>query len=253
MTAHLSWPADWIIPDWPAPASVQACVTTRAGGISQPPFEGFNLGDHVEDDPQAVAHNRRFLAEVLGCQPVWLSQVHSIEVVPADPKHLAKADACWTDRPDLACSILTADCLPVLFCDRAGTRVAAAHAGWRGLAGGVLEATLAALQLAPEEVLVWLGPAIGPQAFEVGPEVREAFLQRHAQTASAFVPSLKAGRFMADLYALARIRLAAQGVTAVYGGGFCTYSDPRFYSYRRHARTGRLASLVWLRSEAGLQ
>lgn len=246
MTAD--WPTDWLIPDWPAPASVRACVTTRAGGISQPPFDSFNLGDHVEDDPQAVAHNRRKLAEILGCQPVWLSQVHSTEVVQADPGQRATADASWTDQPGLACSILTADCLPVLFCDRAGSRVAAAHAGWRGLVGGVLESSLAALQRPPEEVLVWLGPAIGPQAFEVGPEVLAAFVAVHPQAVSAFLPSHNPGRYLADLYALARIRLAAQGVTAVFGGGLCTYSDPRFYSYRRSARTGRLASLVWLAS-----
>lgn len=241
-----AWPSDWIVPDWPAPASVRACVTTRAGGVSQPPFEGFNLGDHVADDPQAVAHNRQFLAKTLGCRPAWLSQVHSTAVVVADPEHVRQADACWTDQAGLACAILTADCLPVLFCDRAGSKVAAAHAGWRGLAGGILEASLAALQLPPEDVLVWLGPAIGPQAFEVGPEVREAFLSVHAQAEMAFVPSAHAGRFMADLYALARIRLAAQGVNAVFGGGFCTYTEPRFYSYRRSAQTGRLASLVWL-------
>jgi hypothetical protein len=141
---------------------------------------------------------------------------------------------------------MTADCLPVLFCDRAGSRVAAAHAGWRGLAGGVLEATLDALAVAPEEVLVWLGPAIGPQAFEVGAEVRDAFMAVHPQAAEAFAASVNPGRYMADIYRLARIRLAARGVTAVYGGGFCTYSDPRFYSYRRAARTGRFASLIWL-------
>lgn len=245
-TFSTAWPSDWILPEWPAPAGVRACVTTRAGGVSQPPFDGFNLGDHVTDDPQAVAHNRAFLAARLGCQPVWLSQVHGVEVVLADPHRLATADACWTDQKGLACAILTADCLPVLFCDRAGRRVAAAHAGWRGLAGGVLEATWTALGVPADEVLVWLGPAIGPQVFEVGPEVREAFLQGHPAAESAFVASSHPGRFMADLYALARIRLAAQGVTAVYGGGFCTHQEERFYSYRRQPRTGRFASLIWL-------
>jgi hypothetical protein len=156
------------------------------------------------------------------------------------------ADASWTATPGTACAVLTADCLPALFCDRAGTRVAAAHAGWRGLAGGVLENTVAALGGEPDELLVWLGPAIGRQSFEVGAEVREAFLTRHAEAERAFVPSANAGKFMADLYTLARIRLAAIGVTAVHGGGLDTFSDPRFFSYRRAARTGRFASLVWL-------
>ncbi|MNZ63515.1 Laccase domain protein YfiH [compost metagenome] len=238
---------DWLTPDWPAPANVRACVTTREGGVSQAPFDSLNLGDHVEDDPLAVAENRRRLTAALGCQPAWLRQVHGIVVAEADPAVVAEADASWSATPGIAAAVLTADCLPALFCDRAGTRVAAAHAGWRGLAGGVLEATLDALALPADQVLVWLGPAIGPQAFEVGPEVREAFLATHPQAAVAFQPSSNAGRYMADIYQLARIRLAACGVEAVYGGGFCTYSDTgRFYSYRRSARTGRFASLVWL-------
>lgn len=235
-----------IIPDWPAPARVRACVTTRAGGVSVGPFTSLNLGDHVGDDPQAVAENRRRLVAALGCRPAWLRQVHGTRVVEADPAQVAEADGCWTAAPGIACSSMTADCLPVLFCDRAGSRVAAAHAGWRGLAGGVLEATLEALALPAEQVLAWLGPAIGPQAFEVGPEVREAFLASHPEAAQAFVPSHNPGKFLADLYQLARIRLVARGITAVYGGGFCTFSDPRFFSYRRAARTGRFASLVWL-------
>ncbi|ANI13378.1 multi-copper polyphenol oxidoreductase [Pseudomonas citronellolis] len=237
----------WLIPDWPAPANVRACVSTRAGGVSQAPFDSFNLGDHVGDEPAAVAENRRRLEQAQGCRPAWLSQVHGIEVVEADPSRVATADASWSATPGIACAVLTADCLPALFCDRAGTRVAAAHAGWRGLAGGVLEATLDRLAVPAGEVLVWLGPAIGPQAFEVGPEVREAFMADHAEAAAAFVPSVNAGRYMADIYQLARIRLAARGVTAVYGGGLCTFSDAeRFYSYRRNPRTGRQASLVWL-------
>lgn len=238
--------AEWLLPDWPAPAHVRACVTTRAGGISQAPFDSLNLGDHVEDDPQAVAGNRQILTTALHCQPAWLRQVHGVQVVEADPAQVVEADASWSATPGIASAVLTADCLPALFCNRAGTRVAAAHAGWRGLAGGVLEATLDALALPAQEVLVWLGPAIGPQAFEVGAEVREAFLAGHAEAAQAFVPSVNAGKFMADIYQLARIRLAARGVTAVYGGGFCTVSDTRFYSYRRAARTGRFASLIWL-------
>ncbi|MCY1358202.1 Polyphenol oxidase [compost metagenome] len=236
----------WLTPDWPAPARVRACVTTREGGVSLPPYEGLNLGSHVGDDPLAVEQNRELLTSTLGCRPAWLSQVHGVHVAEADPSRVDEADASWTAEPGLASAVLTADCLPALFCDRAGTRVAAAHAGWRGLAGGVLEATLDALALKPEEVLVWLGPAIGPAAFEVGPEVRDAFLASHSVADQAFQPSANAGKFMADIYQLARIRLAARGVQAVYGGGFCTVSDPRFYSYRRASRTGRFASLVWL-------
>lgn len=245
MTTYTPWPSDWIIPDWPAPAQIRACVTTRAGGFSPSPFEGFNLGDHVGDDPQAVAQNRTFLAATLGCTPAWLSQVHSTEVVKADPSRVLTADACWTDEHYHACAVLTADCLPVLLCDRSGTKVAAAHAGWRGLAAGILEHTVQALAVAPQELLVWLGPAIGPDVFEVGPEVREAFVAVHPQAEVAFKPSPNAGRYLADLYQLARIRLAALGVTAVYGGGLCTYQEARFYSYRRAARTGRFASLIW--------
>ncbi|MGF6092519.1 peptidoglycan editing factor PgeF [Pseudomonas sp. 18173] len=238
--------SDWLIPDWPAPAGVKACVTTRAGGVSVAPFDSLNLGDHVDDSPEAVAENRRRLTEYFSIQPAWLQQVHGIVVADADPSRVMTADASWTATPGIACAAMTADCLPVLFCDRAGTRVAAAHAGWRGLAAGVLEATLDSLAVPPAEVLVWLGPAIGPQAFEVGPEVRETFVEQLPEAAQAFVPSQNAGKFMADIYTLARLRLAARGVTAVYGGGFCTVTDPRFFSYRRAPRTGRFASLIWL-------
>jgi len=172
--------------------------------------------------------------------------VHGVAVVEATPTQVLQADASWTQKPGIACTVMTADCLPVLFCDRAGSRVAAAHAGWRGLAAGVLEATLDKLALPADQVLVWLGPAIGPQAFEVGGEVRDAFVAQHAQATVAFQPSNNAGKFMADIYQLARIRLAERGVVAVYGGDFCTFNDPRFYSYRRSAQTGRFASLIWL-------
>ncbi|UVL55602.1 peptidoglycan editing factor PgeF [Pseudomonas sp. B21-035] len=235
-----------LFPDWPAPARVRACVTTRSGGVSLPPYESFNLGDHVGDAPAAVAENRRRLTTEFGIQPAWLKQVHGVVVAKADPEVIAEADASYSDTPGIACTVMTADCLPVLFCDRAGTRVAAAHAGWRGLANGVLEATLERLALPPEEVLVWLGPAIGPQAFEVGLEVRDAFTTVHPETAQAFVPGAQPGKLMADIYQLARLRLAARGVNAVYGGGLCTVSDPRFYSYRRTPQGGRFASLVWL-------
>ncbi|MBJ2240062.1 peptidoglycan editing factor PgeF [Pseudomonas sp. MF6768] len=237
---------DWLIPDWPAPAGVKACVTTRAGGVSLAPFDSLNLGDHVEDSPEAVLENRRRLTAAFAIQPAWLRQVHGVVVVEADPGRIAEADGSWTGTPGIACTAMTADCLPALFCNKSGTRVAAAHAGWRGLAAGVLEAAADSLDAAPADVLVWLGPAIGPKVFEVGPEVREAFMQQHPQTAQAFVPSHNPGKFLADIYQLARLRLAARGITAVYGGGLCTVTDPRFFSYRRSPRTGRFASLIWL-------
>jgi YfiH family protein len=242
----MAWPHGWLTPDWPAPACVRACVTTCDGGVSLAPFEHFNLARHVGDDPQTVEQNRAHLTRQLGCQPTWLNQVHGVRVVEATADEVLQADASWTAQRGLAACVMTADCLPVLFCDRAGTRVAAAHAGWRGLAGGVLEATLDTLALPAGETLVWLGPAIGPQVFEVGPEVREAFVAQHAEAEAAFQPSARAGHFLADIYQLARIRLAARGVTAVYGGDFCTVTDQRFYSYRRAAQTGRFASLIWL-------
>jgi len=237
---------DWLIPDWPAPVGVKAYVTTRTGGVSQAPFDSLNLGDHVEDSFEAVLENRRRLTEAFDIKPAWLRQVHGVDVVEADPGRTAEADGSWSSTPGIACTAMTADCLPALFCNRAGTRVAAAHAGWRGLAAGVLEAAFESLDAEPSDVLVWLGPAIGPQAFEVGPEVREAFMQQLPTAADAFGESRNPGKFMADIYQLARLRLAARGVTAVYGGGFCTVSDPRFFSYRRSPRTGRFASLVWL-------
>ena len=236
----------FLIPDWPAPAGVRACVTTRAGGVSLAPFDSFNLGDHVDDDPVAVAHNRQRLTHIFDVQPAWLSQVHGVVVAPANPELIVEADASWTTTPGIACTAMTADCLPALFCDRAGTRVAAAHAGWRGLAAGVLEAAAQSLNVEPQEILVWLGPAIGPKAFEVGAEVREVFVADMPEAASAFVPSVNNGRYMADIYELARLRLARFGITAVYGGGFCTVTDPRFFSYRRSPRTGRFASLIWI-------
>ena len=240
----------FLIPDWPAPAGIRACVTTRAGGVSVAPFDSFNLGDHVGDDPVAVAHNRHRLTHIFDVQPAWLSQVHGVVVAPATPGQIAEADASWTATPGIACTVMTADCLPALFCDRAGTRVAAAHAGWRGLAAGVLEAAAQSLNVEPQDILVWLGPAIGPKAFEVGGEVRDVFIKDLPDAAAAFVPSINEGRYMADIYELARLRLARWGITAVYGGGFCTVTDPRFFSYRRSPRTGRFASLVWIETPA---
>lgn len=238
--------SDWLIPDWPAPAGIKSCVTTRTGGVSQAPFDSFNLGDHVDDSPDSVAANRLRLTSELHIQAAWLKQVHGVAVAEADPTKVVEADASWTATPGIACTIMTADCLPALFCNRAGTRVAAAHAGWRGLAAGVLEAAADSLDAPPEDIMVWLGPAIGQPSFEVGAEVREAFISTHPQTEDAFIPSKNPGRFMADIYALARLRLADRGITAVYGGGFDTFTDPRFYSYRQSARTGRFASLIWI-------
>ncbi|MFP3516852.1 peptidoglycan editing factor PgeF [Pseudomonas sp. SIMBA_077] len=236
----------FLIPDWPAPAGIRACVTTRAGGVSVAPFDSLNLGDHVGDDPVSVAQNRQRLTDMFDVQPAWLSQVHGIVVAPANPDQIAEADASWTATPGIACTVMTADCLPALFCDRAGARVAAAHAGWRGLAAGVLEAAAKSLHVEPHDILVWLGPAIGPKTFEVGGEVREVFIKDLPDAAAAFAPSINEGRYMADIYALARLRLARCGITAVYGGGFCTVTDPRFFSYRGSPRTGRFASLVWI-------
>ena len=236
-----------IRPQWPAPPSVMACTTTRTGGVSQGPWAGLNLGDHVDDDPRAVAENRARLSARLGlpAEPRWLRQVHGTQVCrPRRP--LVCADACYEDRPGHVCAVMTADCLPVLFCNVDGTRVAAAHAGWRGLLAGVLEQTVAAFDDPPRHLMAWLGPAIGPRAFEVGDEVRADFVTDCAASAGHFRPH-GAGHWMADLYGLARDRLAGVGVEQVGGGDFCTFSDPaRFFSYRRDGVTGRMASLIWL-------
>lgn len=245
---------DWIVPDWPAPANVRALMTTRVGGVSQPPYASMNPASHVGDDPAAVSENRRILRQELPAEPLWLSQVHGKDVAEAGQDDEGReADASVARVPGTVCAVLTADCLPVLFCDRTGTVVAAAHAGWRGLAGGVLEATVAEMGVAPGEIMAWLGAAIGPEVFEVGEEVRQAFVEQHSLAAVAFRPALPGTldeaprKWLADIYALARIRLAAIGVTDVFGGGLCTYADAvRFYSYRRDRTTGRMASLIWL-------
>jgi YfiH family protein len=224
-------------------------MTTRAGGVSQGPWASFNLGDHVGDDPSHVAANRVRLRGQLPAEPVWLRQVHSARVVELGREPDPEADAVFTHESGQACAVLTADCLPVLFCDRAGSVVAAAHAGWRGLAGGVLESTVAAMQVAPEGILAWMGAAIGPQAFEVGDDVRVAFIDQHPEAAAAFLPHPAGlpGKWLADIYRLARIRLQRAGVEAVHGGGHCTFNEAdRFYSYRRDGVTGRMAALVWL-------
>jgi copper oxidase (laccase) domain-containing protein len=274
MAAH----ADWLVPDWPAPTRVKALFTTRSGGVSAAPFDSFNLGDHVRDDPEAVSTNRRRLQDVLGVRPVFLNQVHGTRVVALDgaTPDGTEADACIVDRPGLACTVMVADCLPVLFTNRAGTVVAAAHAGWRGLAGvgagkegeGVLEAVFDALVHAAQregqgadtgrlgaDTLVWLGPCIGPGAFEVGPEVREAFVAQTADADACFTASGVPGKYLANLQALARVRLRALGITQIYGNeglpDWCTVTDAsRFFSHRRDAirlgSTGRMAACIHL-------
>lgn len=237
-----------IYPRWPAPAGVKAVSTTRRGGLSTAPYDSMNLAGHVGDDGTTVAGNRTLLRQrlALPAEPLWLDQVHGNRVVDAAAPSGSAADASFSRIRGAVCAVLSADCLPVLFCARDGSAVAAAHAGWRGLAGGVLEATIEALQIAPEHLLAWLGPAIGASVFEVGAEVREAFIAGHAEAATAFV-ARPCDRWLADLYALARLRLRAAGVDAVHGGGCCTYSEPdRFYSFRRDRVTGRMASLIWL-------
>lgn len=248
-----------IRPVWPVPASVHAACSERLGGVSAPPCDSLNLGDHVGDDPAAVAENRRRFALALQARPVFLKQVHGRSVVRLDAKTPdgTEADACWTMERGLACTMMVADCLPVLLADRAGRVVGAAHCGWRGLAGdegrGVLEALwtqMAPQAGAPEQMLAWLGPCIGPGAFEVGAEVRAAFVGSDAGAAPCFRPHGD-GKFLADLPALARRRLAALGIAAVYGNDgtqpWCTVSNPsRFFSHRRDRVSGRLAAAVWL-------
>ena len=270
----------WIEPEWPAPAQVRALSTLRGGGASTAPYASLNLGGHVGDVAAAVAENRRCLAAAAGLpsEPVWLAQVHGIDVADLDagaqadaarradapglvdasgrahvsersvPQRAQPADAAFTRQPGRVCAILTADCLPILLAADSGDLVAAVHAGWRGLAGGVIEATVRALGVAPAKLLAWLGPAIGPGHFEVGAEVRGALLRGDSGAEAAFAPNAR-GRFMADLPELARRRLASLGVGRIYGGGHCTYAEGALYfSHRRDGLTGRQATLIWLDS-----
>lgn len=240
-------PLEAIVPDWPAPARVGAVQTTRRGGASHGPYASLNLGDHVGDDPAAVAANRAHLGAILPAAPVWLTQVHGVAVADADRAAPGiEADAAVSRRPGTVCAVMTADCLPVLLCDRGGKVVAAAHAGWRGLCAGVIEATVAAMGVPAGDVLAWLGPAIGPQAFEVGDEVRAAFVAHDAAATAAFAAH-GPDKWLADIWLLARQRLAALGVGSVSGGGQCTVADrDRFFSYRRDRITGRMATCIWL-------
>ena len=239
-----------LAPPWSGAAGVRVASTTRLGGVSSPPWATLNLGSRTDDDPHAVAANRDRLQATLGlpAEPSWLRQVHGTAAVRAG--HAGghpEADAAWTDERGVVCAVLTADCLPVVLADRSGGCAGVAHAGWRGLAAGVVEATIAALPARPADLRAWLGPAIGPRAFEVGDEVLEAFLESDPGAGAAFRRRI-GGRWMANLYLLARRRLCAHGVTAVDGGHWCTHGEPRrFFSHRRDgARTGRMATLVWL-------
>lgn len=254
-------PTDLIFPNWPQPATVRALFTIRHGGVSvnsgQADLASLNLGRSSGDQPDAIDENRRRLAALLPRAPKWLNQVHGCRVVVADDiidlAEAVEADAVVTDQPNIPCAVMVADCLPVLFCDDGGQHVAAAHAGWRGLAAGVLENTVAAMAVAPGNVMAWLGPAIGSSAFEVGKDVYEAFVSRDSAAAACFLlrGDEHPDKFMADIYALARLSLTRAGVTRIYGGNFCTASEPsRFFSYRREGMagrsTGRMAGVIWI-------
>ncbi|MEN8261575.1 MAG: peptidoglycan editing factor PgeF [Pseudomonadota bacterium] len=236
----------WIEPDWPPPAGVRAATTLRVGGFSKGTFAEFNPAAHVGDDSFAIAQNRRLLQKSLALPnaPVWLRQVHGVRVVRADRAcGVETADASYTHATGVVCAVLTADCLPLLLCSRKGGLVAAVHGGWRGLLAGVIQMTLQAFD--KNEVIAWLGPAIGPEHFEVGGEVRAAFVEKSNDFAAAF-QARPHGKWLADIYAIAKIILVGSGIVDVYGGGFCTYADSkRFYSYRRDGVTGRMATLIW--------
>ncbi|WP_312073977.1 purine nucleoside phosphorylase YfiH [Atlantibacter sp.] len=238
-----------IVPEWPLPLGVAACSSTRIGGISSGPYASLNLGAHCGDNLDDVEENRRrlFADARMPSAPVWLEQVHGEAVLRLrdEPYASKRADASWSDTPGLVCAVMTADCLPVLFCNQAGSEVAAAHAGWRGLCGGVLEQTVAHFKDRPENIMAWLGPAIGPQAFEVGNDVRDAFIAKDNSAERAFRPVGE--KYFADIYQLARQRLNNAGVTKIYGGDRCTFTEKRdFFSYRRDRITGRMASFIWL-------
>lgn len=239
---------DIIRPDWSRPANIGSISTTRAGGVSKGPWESLNLGDRCGDDPNAVRVNRDRLAALLPSEPLWLRQVHGVDVVDAKDSSntLVEADAAVTSHPGQVLAILTADCLPVLLCDAEGTRIGAAHAGWRGLSKGIIEATVAAMQIAPGKLTAWLGPAIGQEDYEVGDDVFESFCHRPGSNlVSALRPA--GNKWQLDLAGAARLVLSELGVSQVTGGSYCTHADPaRFFSFRRDGVTGRMASLIWL-------
>ena len=241
---------DVLVPAWPAPPSVRALVTTRAGGLSEAPWNSLNLGDHVGDNPLTVAANRAMLRSMLPAEPVWMRQTHGTRCIDAGfSQDLPEADAAFSRQRGVVCAVLTADCLPVFLCDEAGSVVGVAHAGWRGLAAGVIEATVAAMRSAQTpagHLIAWLGPAIGPRVFEVGPEVRDIFIAHDSAATEAFCPGDR-GKWLCDIQELARQRLAALGIRRLTSADSCTVSEPeRFFSYRRDGVTGRMASLIWL-------
>lgn len=238
---------NWIKPDWPLPAHVHAAVTLRNGGVSIGSYASLNPASHVSDQPAHVQANRDIIKQMLQlpAEPVWLQQAHGVQVVKADQvQGLLEADASFSDQTGTVCAVLTADCLPVLFCGDDGAVIAAAHAGWRGLQAGVIEQTLLAMRC--RDVSIWLGPAIGPDNFEVGDDVRDAFIADNSKTQAAF-KTHGPGKWLADIYQLAKLQLSELGIEQIYGGGYCTVADEqRFYSYRRDgAATGRMASLIW--------
>ena len=237
---------DWIIPDWPAERRVRTLITTRDGGVSSGRFASLNLSMRVGDDPRCVARNRAILRACLPAEPAWLTQVHGTAVVDAARATPgAEADGVVTQSPEEVCAVMTADCLPVLLSDRAGGSVGIAHAGWRGLAGGIVENVVRGMGVPSRDIIAYIGPGIGAHRYEVGEEVRKTFVGRDAAAANSFTPRPN-GTYFADLYDLARLRLAAAGVAEVYGGEFCTASEGRFFSFRRDRTTGRMASLIWL-------
>jgi polyphenol oxidase len=241
----------WLNIDWPAPPGVRVLSSFRGGGASAAPYASLNLGAHVGDNPETVADNRRAIIAAAGlpAEPVWLEQVHGVNVADLDaPGPYGPADAAVTRRPKRVCAILTADCLPVVFATESGDTIAAAHAGWRGLSAGVIEATVQAIGASPQRLIAWLGPAIGPQHFEVGAEVREAFLRDDPENIDAFESNSR-GRFMADLALLARRRLERLGISRIHGGGECTYARAdRYFSHRRDGTTGRQGTFIWRES-----
>lgn len=240
----------FIEPNWPAPANIRALQTTRLGGESLGSYESLNLGGHVADNELHVTQNRRRLGEHLPSSPLWLQQVHGTVVVnEVQAQNQPEADGSYTKEVDKVCAVMTADCLPVLFCNESGTQVAAIHAGWRGLAAGILEKTLECFECKNEAILIWLGPAIGPNTFEVGLPVYEAFCQKHPEALHCFKKLEIEGqdKWHADLYSLARLRLNKAGVQKIYGGERCTFTDEEhFFSYRRDGITGRMATCIWL-------
>jgi len=250
MAPSFSVPPQWIVPGWPVAGRVRALCTTRHGGVSDGQYASFNVGVAVGDDPARVADNRARLRSLLPAEPLWLKQVHGTRVIDAAHIHPGvEADACITRTPGAVLAIQAADCMPVLLTDRNGSVVSAAHAGWRGLSAGVIENAVEAMNVAPADVVAWLGPAISGAAYEVGQDVHDAFTAQDPAAATAFVArgNESRGKYLVDLYALARQRLARLGVASVHGGGYCTYGEAeRFYSYRREGVTGRMVALIWL-------